>query len=83
MRVDPIFKPKVNAGVEDTINVDPDFLRELPMETPMDNSTLASEVAASAFPGFTYDEGSNHLGGDGMILLVYFMSHILSGSCLP
>uniref|UniRef100_A0A7S2TG11 non-specific serine/threonine protein kinase n=1 Tax=Lotharella oceanica TaxID=641309 RepID=A0A7S2TG11_9EUKA len=55
-KVEPEFKPQKQAGKQDTINVDPDFLREMPRETPMERSELATEAASSAFPGFTYQE---------------------------
>lgn len=62
MEIEPIFKPVTADGLNDTINVDPEFLRELPRETPMDKATLASDEASSAFPGFTYDDGGGVLG---------------------
>jgi serum/glucocorticoid-regulated kinase 2 len=49
--VQPPFVPTVTEGKLDTGNVDEEFKREMPQDTPVVESTLRSKVN---FPGFTY-----------------------------
>mmetsp|Transcript_9406 Transcript_9406/g.15215 ORF Transcript_9406/g.15215 Transcript_9406/m.15215 type:complete len:123 (+) Transcript_9406:271-639(+) len=59
--IEPPFKPKHQEdGKEDTTNVEADFLKELPSETPMENLPIDGDVR-DAFKGFTYEQGSGML----------------------
>jgi serum/glucocorticoid-regulated kinase 2 len=59
--VEPEFKPKGTGSELDTENVDEEFKREMPRDTPVVQS--ASKLAGStAFAGFTYNPESK-LGG--------------------
>jgi len=50
-QVETPFKPTTTEGKLDTTNVDDEFKRETPKDTPVIASTLRSKVN---FPGFTY-----------------------------
>lgn len=59
LNVNPPFKPELKVdGKEDVTNVDPEFLQELPKETPMPKSSLlgGDNDPTDAFRGFTYNE---------------------------
>mmetsp|Transcript_36387 Transcript_36387/g.61522 ORF Transcript_36387/g.61522 Transcript_36387/m.61522 type:complete len:403 (-) Transcript_36387:172-1380(-) len=59
--INPLFVPRGKEGKMDAINVDQEFLNEMPSETPMEGSNLATSAAAEAFPNFTYTDGDNAL----------------------
>ena len=50
-KVTPPFRPFTKDGATDTSNIDQEFKREAPMDTPMQASALRSRVN---FPDFTY-----------------------------
>jgi len=52
------FKPSVTEGVMDTTNVDEEFKRETPKDTPVTQSTLAKQGDVQ-FPGFSFQPESN------------------------
>lgn len=54
------FKPNVTEGALDTTNVDEEFKRETPKDTPVTQSTLAQQGNVT-FPGFSY-AGENSVG---------------------
>jgi len=53
------FIPQNIDGETDTTNVDDEFKRETPKDTPVNPSTLKSKVN---FPGFTYTQDNKVLG---------------------
>eukprot|EP00468_Gymnochlora_sp_CCMP2014_P013760 CAMPEP_0167753576 /NCGR_PEP_ID=MMETSP0110_2-20121227/7792_1 /TAXON_ID=629695 /ORGANISM="Gymnochlora sp., Strain CCMP2014" /LENGTH=351 /DNA_ID=CAMNT_0007639361 /DNA_START=60 /DNA_END=1115 /DNA_ORIENTATION=+ len=57
--VDPPFKPKhEKKGKEDVTNIEEEFLKELPKETPINSSRL-DESVKNAFQGFTFEQKSS------------------------
>lgn len=62
---DPPFKPNVSSEA-DVSNVDDEFKKEAPKDTPVQGSQLGSVANQSkmAFPGFTYIPDDNALGRD-------------------
>lgn len=59
--IPPPFKPKVVDGALDTSNVDEEFKRELPKDTPIAPSRL-NQNAKVNFPDFTYVAPSSAMG---------------------
>lgn len=57
----PPFKPKVTEGKMDTTNIDEDFKKEIPKDTPMAPSTLAKKVE---FPDFSFQGRGSDMHGD-------------------
>ena len=54
------FKPSVTEGTLDTTNVDEEFKRETPKDTPVTQSTLAAAGGAQ-FPGFSFQAPDSNL----------------------
>jgi len=61
----PPFKPNVSDSKEDTSNVDEEFTREVPRDTPAQPSKLQGPKVN--FPGFTYVAPNSVLDGDGAL----------------
>lgn len=59
-KVTPPFIPQVDDGKNSTQNIDEEFTRETPKDTPMMASTLQGKAA---FPGFTYNGDEETLSG--------------------
>lgn len=68
MEVAAPFKPSVTEGVLDTTNVDEEFKRETPKDTPVTQSTLAAAGGAQ-FPGFSFaGQPNSNLEGQASVL---------------
>lgn len=60
--ISPPFKPRIVDGVMDTSNVDEEFTREIPKDTPAQPSRLPA--AKVNFSNFTYVGNNSHLNQD-------------------
>ncbi len=58
------FVPTITEGKMDTGNVDEEFKREMPQDTPVVESTLRSKVN---FPGFTYQAPESVMGNESVL----------------
>jgi len=61
------FKPSVTEGVLDTTNVDEEFKRETPRDTPVTQSTLATQQGVT-FPGFSFAAPDSNLAAQPSML---------------
>jgi hypothetical protein len=61
------FKPTVTEGTLDTTNVDEEFKRETPKDTPVTQSTLAAAGGAQ-FPGFSFQAPDSNLAAQPSLL---------------
>lgn len=61
------FKPSVTEGTLDTTNVDEEFKRETPKDTPVTQSTLAA-VGGVQFPGFSFQAPDSNLAAQPSLL---------------
>lgn len=61
------FKPSVTEGTLDTTNVDEEFKRETPKDTPVTQSTLAA-AGGVQFPGFSFQAPDSNLAAQTSIL---------------
>ena len=61
------FKPAVSEGQLDTTNVDEEFKRETPKDTPVTQSTLAAQGGVN-FPGFSFAAPDSNLAAQPSLL---------------
>ena len=61
------FKPSVTEGDQDTTNVDEEFKRETPKDTPVTQSTLATAQGVQ-FPGFSFQAPDSNLAAQPSVL---------------
>ncbi len=61
------FKPQVTEGTLDTTNVDEEFKRETPKDTPVTQSTLATQQGVT-FPGFSFAAPESNLAAQTSML---------------
>lgn len=67
MQVEAPFKPQVTEGVMDTTNVDEEFKRETPKDTPVTQSS-ALAAGGAQFPGFSFAAPDSNLAAQPSLL---------------